>query len=305
MTVQFPVISNEDRVKRLEPAHRKVRAVLDTDTFNEIDDQFAICYALLSPESISLQAIYAAPFHNELSDGPKDGMEKSYNEIVKVLELMKSSVPSYPGSESYLPGPETFVESPAARHLVELAMASSDEDPLYVFAIGAITNVASAILMQPEIIRKIVVVWLGGHSFQWQDTREFNLQQDLHASRIMMDSGVPLVLIPCMGVTSHLTTTLPEIREYVREQGEIGHYLYDIFEKCTKDHLGASRVIWDMTTIAYTINPEWTPSSLVPSPHISDQFRWSFDSSRHLIRYVDHIHRDPIFKDFFSKLKRQ
>ncbi len=63
------------RLKLLEPPRRKVRAVLDTDTYNEIDDQFAIVQMLLSPDSIELAAIYAAPFHNRRSDGPGHGME--------------------------------------------------------------------------------------------------------------------------------------------------------------------------------------------------------------------------------------
>ncbi|GGD51461.1 nucleoside hydrolase [Paenibacillus nasutitermitis] len=303
MAIQFPTLTNEERVRRLEPPQRKVKAVLDTDTYNEIDDQFAVVYALLSPERLQMEAFYAAPFHNELSDGPKDGMEKSYKELKKILGLMQSGVPAYPGSERYLPGPETPVESEAARNLVERAMASSEEDPLYVLSIGAITNVASAILMQPEIIRKIVVVWLGGHSLQWNDTKEFNLFQDIHASRTIMDSGVPLVLIPCMGVTTHLATTLSEVRDYVKDQGEIGQYLYEVYRDCMSDHKGSSRVIWDISTVAFMNNEEWTPSSLIPSPHISEDFRWGMDSSRHLIRYVNHIHRDPVFKDFFSRLQ--
>ena len=76
------------------------------------------------------------------------------------------------------------------RDLVKRAM-SRDDDLLYVAAIGAITNVASAILMKPEIINKIVVVWLGGHALNWKDTREYNLHQDIHASRIIFNSEFP------------------------------------------------------------------------------------------------------------------
>ena len=64
------------------PAKRPVRMVLDTDTYNEIDDQFAVVYALISPE-LDVQAVYAAPFHNNRSSGPGDGMEKSYEEILR------------------------------------------------------------------------------------------------------------------------------------------------------------------------------------------------------------------------------
>ncbi|BBH18894.1 hypothetical protein Back11_02390 [Paenibacillus baekrokdamisoli] len=302
--MKFPQLTMEERIRRLEPPKGKIRAVLDTDTYNEIDDQFAVVYSLLSPERMQMEAFYAAPFFNDLSTGPKDGMEKSYLELKKILALMKSDIPAYEGSTMYLPDTHTPVESAAARNLVERAMASTEEDPLYVVSIGAITNVASAILMQPEIIRRIVVVWLGGHSFQWKDTREFNLFQDLHASRTIVNSGVPLVLIPCMGVTSHLLTTLSEIRDYVKGQGEIGDYLYETYLNCVDDHFGRSRVIWDISTIAYLNNEQFTPSVLLPSPYLSEEFRWSFDASRHLIRYVNHIHRDEVFQDFFRKLQQ-
>ena len=44
-----------------------VDAVLDTDTYNEIDDQFALSYMFLSPEKFNLKAIYAATFFNNHS----------------------------------------------------------------------------------------------------------------------------------------------------------------------------------------------------------------------------------------------
>ena len=52
-------------------------------------------------------------------------------------------------------------------------------------SIGAITNIASAILMNPEIVNRMVVVWLGGHALSWPDTEEFNMVQDIAAARIV------------------------------------------------------------------------------------------------------------------------
>ena len=48
-------LSDAARLKLLEPPVGKVRVVLDTDTYNEIDDQFAIVYAMLATERINLQ----------------------------------------------------------------------------------------------------------------------------------------------------------------------------------------------------------------------------------------------------------
>ena len=193
--------------------------------------------------------------------------------------------------------------SDAAQDLVKKALAVK-EGPLYVAAIGAITNVASAILMEPKIIEKIVVVWLGGNALHWPDTKEFNLKQDMAASRLILDCGVPLVQIPVMGVTSHLHTTLSEIDTYVKGQGAIGDYLAKIYQGFFKDHFGRSKVIWDIAAIAYLINPEWLPSKLVPSPILTDELTWGFNDSRHQVRYAWHVSRDPVFSDLFAKLEK-
>lgn len=304
--MEFPKMDERQLLQRLQPPTGKVKAVLDTDTFNEIDDQFAVVYTLLSEERIDLQALYAAPFYNENSEGPKDGMEKSYDEIIRILDRM--NVPSegfvFKGADHYLPSADQPAASDAAADLVRRAMAMDDDEPLYVMAIGAITNVASAILMEPRIIDKIVVVWLGGHALHWNDTREFNLAQDILASRIMFDSGVPLVLIPCQGVASHLITTLPEVEQYVEGKGAIGDFLAERFRGCSPDHYAYSRVIWDISAVAYLIHPGSVPTDLVHSPVLTDQVTWSVNTSRHWIRCARFVYRDWVFRDMFHKIEQ-
>jgi len=300
----YPYLDEETRLTRLRRPSGTVRMVLDTDTYNEIDDQFALAYAMLSPDKVRLEAVYAAPFWNELSSGPKDGMEKSYDEIVRILDRLGRSADgfAFPGSDRYLPAANVPVDSPAARDLIDKALASSEDDPLYVVAIGAITNVASAILLNPDIVRSIVVVWLGGHHLGHKDTKEFNLAQDPHASRVLFDSGVPLALIPCHGVASHLITTLPEIERFVKDKGDIGTFLAERYEGCSDDHFGYSRVIWDLSAVAYLVDPTFVEADLVHSPVLTDQTTWSVDTSRHFIRCATRVDRDAIFRDLFRKL---
>ena len=169
-------------------------------------------------DKLRVQAIYAAPFHNEKSVSPKDGMEKSFSEILTLLALLGREDLNpcvFKGSETYLHDEETPVPSSAARDLAERAMRYTPENPLYVIAIGAITNVASAILINPAIRERIVVVWLGGNALHWPDNREFNLAQDVAAARILFGCGVPLVQLPCMGVVSSFTVSEPELRQYL------------------------------------------------------------------------------------------
>ena len=302
----FPVTSEPVRVARLAPPAGRVAMVLDTDTFNEIDAQFAVVYSLFSPDRLDVRAIYAAPFHNALSSGPGDGMEKSYAEIGRLLARLDRSPEgfAFKGSTRWMSEPNQPVVSPAAEDLVKKAMAQPDGQPLYVVPIGAPTNVASAILLEPRIIERIVVCWLGGHPTGWHDTAEFNMRQDLHASRVLLDSGVPLVLFPCVSVAEQLRTTLPEIERYVKGRGEIGDYLYEVYRNCSQDHFAYSRVIWDLAPLAWLINPKLAQTVLRPTPILTDLRTWSLDSRRHLFREAIHIQRDGVFRDLFTKLAR-
>lgn len=302
----FPGIAPEVLIHRLNHPGKKIRMVLDTDTYNEVDDQFALTYALKSADRLKVEAVYAAPFHNDRSSCPADGMEKSYSEILRILEFMKTAPEgfAFKGSEGYLEDAYTPRKSPAAEDLIRRAKSMGPDELLYVVAIGAITNVASAILTDPEIIHKVVIVWLGGNSFHCNEYNEFNLSQDLHASRLIFDCGVPLIHIPCHGVASHLHTTIPELDYYLLGKSEVGTYLTNIVRSYTHDPYGWSKIIWDIAAIAWLINPDWVPTTLVHSPILTDQLTWSFDSRRHFIRSASFVRRDPIFADMFTKLTK-
>lgn len=298
-------LSVEQRLQLLTPPGGRVRAVLDTDTYNEIDDQFALVQALLSPERIDLQAIYAAPFFNDRSTGPGHGMELSYGEIIELLDRLGRSGAGlvHRGVTDYVGPAKRGLPAPAVDDLIDRARAGSSDDPLYVIAIGAISNVASALLRAPDIIDRTVVVWLGGHALEWRNQAEFNLRQDVGGVQVLFDSGVPLVNVPCMGVTSHLASTVPEIERYVEPCGEIGRFLAMRFKQYSDDHLGWAKEIWDMAAVGWVLDPDWAPSVLVPTPIVTELRTYSFDASRHPMRYVTQIRRNPILRDFFIKLR--
>lgn len=306
--VSFPHMAEHVRVERLAPRQGKMRVVIDTDTFNEIDDQFAIVYALLSEDRMTTEAIYAAPFFNSRSSGPREGMELSHDEILRLLDLMGRPAKGlvFKGSTDYVGDALRPQTNAAVEDLIARAKASTPEDPLYVIALAAITNIASAIMIEPSIIDRIVVCWLGGHALDWPDTREFNLRQDVAGARVLLDSGAPLVLLPCMNVVAALSTTVPELERYVEPAGKLGRFLSERVKgyATPESHMGWSKPIWDMAPVAYLIDPRWTPSILVPSPVLTPAVTWSFDPSRHLIRYVSRVDRDAIFRDFFRKLAR-
>ena len=305
-------MTEEQRLRNLRRPKGKIDLVLDTDAFNEIDDQFAIAYMMLFAEKFSPKAILAAPFFNARSIGPADGMEKSYDEILNLLKLMgrEDFIPQvYRGSKEYLPDEQTPVDSPAARRLVELAREYSPERPLYVAAIGAITNVASAILLDPSIAERIVVVWLGGHARHWPDNKEFNLHQDIAAARVIFGCGVPLVQLPCMGVVSELRTTKPELAFWLKGKSALCDYLYE--HTCEEaDGYAAgkpwSRVIWDISVMAWLADEEekMVKDCRLPAAIPEYDGHFAFDMTRHSMGYVWHVDRDAVFEQLFGLLNK-
>lgn len=294
--------------KRLQHPNHPVDVVLDTDTYNEIDDQYALAYLILNGDKLKLQAIYAAPFCNDRADNPKIGMERSYEEIKNVLQLMNRTdllCNTYRGSEDYLADEHTPQSSDAAKDLAERAMKYTPEDPLYVIAIGAITNVASALLINPEIRDRIVIVWLGGNALHWHNTHEFNMMQDVAAARIVLGCGAAVVLVPCMGVVSAFATTEPELRCWLKGKNPLCDYLYEVTTKQAVKDSGIScwgRPIWDVTAVAWLLDGKFMLDRLISSPIPTYDHYWATGSRRHPIRYVYHINRDALFEDLFKKL---
>jgi purine nucleosidase len=353
--------------QRLAPPRQRPRVVIDTDAANEIDDQFALAWALLSPERLDVLAVYAAPFsfehrrlemrralaaraapeqasafdlallqqhgaklgrfaqrgwsldaigHWPVFCTPGEGMLRSFDEIVRVFELLRLPHGGrvMRGGAGYLANEQTPLLSDAALHLIAAARATpADGDPLYVLAIGCVTNIASALLAAPDIAERIVVVWTSGYpSHAPHINFSLNLEQDLAATRVLFASGAPLVYLPGFHVGAQLRLSLPEMALHVQPRGAIGAELHRLYlHNPLTDFAGLdihapgfSWVIWDVINVAWLLNPEWVPSALVPTPGLSDDRRWTVRHDAPMMREAHAVARDAIFGDFFETLKR-
>ncbi len=310
-------MNTETFYRNLEVPTRPIDVVLDTDAYNEIDDQFAIAYLLRMPERANVKGLTAAPFYapscNSRSTSAKDGMEKSYEELKKILTLagredLMTSV--YRGAETFLPDERTPVPSEAATYLAELSRSYTQEDPLYIVAIGAITNVASAFLLRPEMKDCTVVVWLGGHAHHFVNTCEFNMMQDVAAARILFGCGVPLVQLPCAGVVDRFLTTRYELEHWLSGKNALCDYLVSNTVSEAESYAAGhpwSRVIWDVTAVAWLVNDRdrFLSSRLVPAPIPEYDHRYADAPERHWMRYVDYVNRDALMEDLIRRLTGQ
>lgn len=298
-------------IKNLKTPEGRIDVILDTDAYNEIDDQFAIAYMLKSNDKLNVKGICAAPFHNENSSGPKDGMERSYNEIFKLLKLAGREDLNdivFSGSEGYLDDEKTPRNSPAADYMATLSKNYSPEKPLYIVAIGAITNVASAILKNPKMVENIVIVWLGGHGRDYKEpVCEFNMVQDIAAARVITKSGVPFVQLPCRGVVNRLLVSKPELEYWLIGKNDLATYLAENTISAAEKYAHGkpwTRVIWDIAPIAWLLNKDGKfMQDRIIHTHIPQYDRlYAENKDGSYMSYVYHIERDAIIEDLFRKL---
>ena len=359
-TLSFPTLDADLMRTRLAPPEGPVRLLIDTDAANEIDDQFAIAWALLSPDRLRIEAVTAAPFSfahhregllaaearltgrasGEAIDeesaggyqgwverlrrqgrravdldfcGPGEGMEQSYQEILRVFDRLGIAPGErvVRGAAAYLADLEAPPRAPAIEAIVDLA--KSGDAPLYVVAIGCITNVAAALLLAPEIVRDIVVVWTSAYpsSAPHCNRPSMNLVQDPLASRLIFDCGVPHVYLPGYHVGAQLRISLPEMEAFVRGRSAIGDYLYRLYAEnplhdmfAVEDAGRRTWVIWDIINIAWLLNPGWVPTCLTPSPILDEALYWRHEPGRHLMREAYDVQRDDIFIDLYDKIAR-
>lgn len=279
----------------------KINVILDTDTYNECDDQFALAYMIKSQDIFNIEAITVAPYsHKERNETVISGQEKSYNEILKICKWLNFDTTNkvFKGAEDYICN-SYEEDNDAVNKIIEIALKNNKT---YIMAIGAITNVALAIKKAPKIINKIEVIWLGSHSLLQDNNLEFNFKQDVNAVRIVFETKVKLTIIPCKNVASNLRTSIYELNHYLKDKSELCNYLIDRFYNDGYHGVQERRVIWDISVIAYMINRNWFTSKQISCPNIKDDASYELTTDSHKITMVNHINVNKVYNDLFRKL---
>ncbi len=285
-----------------------VPVILDTDTYNEIDDQFALIYCIAAPDKLKLRGVTAAPFYNDRSTGPADGMQKSFDEINRILKLTgkNQSIPARRGADRFQGDRHTPIASAATDLIIaEAKQAKADGRRLFVCAIAALTNVAGALLLAPEIAESLVVVWLGGHQLsETKNLREFNLQGDIPAAQTVFSCGVPVIQIPCNHVASQLYTTSAMLHQRLDDTLPISCYLLQIYDEYVTERQAVNKVIWDIAAVSYLTLPQAGSWELAPTPILLDDCRWQADPGGRTMKRATKLDRQLIFDDLFDRINR-
>ena len=293
------------------PENKKVRVIVHTDCKNEADDQYAVAHHLMTPR-FDVKGLVAGHFwKNPQQYGELGTAQASYDEIIKVMDLMglKDQYPVKLGAPRGLEDEKTPIDSEGARLIIEEAM-KDDKRPLYIACQGAVTDVASALLMKPEIADRMTVSWIGGGDYP-KGGFEFNLMMDIHAVNVIFSSKVPVWQVP-MSLYKVMAVSLAELQLKVRPCGEIGKYLFE--QMVDFNHVAAKYdmawphgEIWglgDQGTIAVLMEElEKVSYDLVPAPRIAEDMTYIHGQNNREIRAYNYLDARLTLEDFFAKLQ--
>lgn len=283
------------------PDSKKKRVIISTDAKNEVDDQFAIVQALLS-QSFDIRGIIAAHFGEEKSSS---SMEDSFDEIIRILNLMDLSdrVVVKKGAERAMENEMVPVISEGAKLIVEEAM--KEEGTLYLAFMGAITDMAAAILMKPEIIKKdIKVIWIGGGNYpagRW----EYNLKNDLNAANVVFKSGIELWQVP-RNVYRMMPVSFAELNRRVHHCGAIGAYLVDNvieFNNADIKRPAEYRILGDSPSVGIMLYEDCGTWNLRKRPFFNQDMTYNYSEDYGEIRVYEDIDARFILEDLYAKLE--
>jgi len=248
--------------------------IIDTDP--GIDDAVAILLALAAPEEIEVLGIVAVAGNLPLAQTERNAR--------RVCELAgRADIPVFAGCARPLVRPLATAEhihGETARDrllLPEPTMALRPQhgvdfliETLRAEAAGAIilcvlgpmTNIAMALVKAPEIAERIgELVVMGGACFALGNATpaaEFNIHVDPEAAAIVLDSGIPITLIP-LDVTQQVLTTpkrLAAVRGLGNRCGSAVAALLAAFERKRRDNFGTrGRALHDPCVIGYLLRP--------------------------------------------------
>ncbi len=283
------------------------RVIINTDAKNEADDQYAIVHGLLSP-TLDVRGLIAAHFGTERT---RRSMAESRAEIDHLLDLMGRSgeVAVADGSPTAIVDEATPAPSPGADLIIAESKLASAEDPLFVAFLGPLTDMASAILLDPEIVdRDVVVVWIGGMGYgvDWSYPGiEFNLRNDIPAANVVFDSGITIWQVPA-SVYTMVSVGYAELEEKIRDTSPLADYLIDQLVEWNATHHPEpieSRSLGDSPAISLILNPRGGVFRTIPAPRFSVEGSY-LPGSGHPVRVLETVDVRYLLEDMFAKIRK-
>lgn len=289
---------------------QKQKVWLDADTGNEMDDLYAIVRLVKEP-SVELIGLSSAHFNNpdllvfeKWNAYNTKGLntvaesQRLNEQILKALGKLNIAHPL--GADRQIGrawGQEDPRDSKAAQAIISAVKSLPENEKLDIITIGAMTNIASALILAPEIKSSIRCFSLGAQynpkTKVW-NKNEFNIRNDLNAFDYLLNlEGFDLTMM-CLEAAFPLQFKREDTYSRLNETLEVEKILEDRWrEQNPQDEI---RVMWDLALVEAYLNPTLAQLKTVKTP--------SENKQRNIKAYVK-INENALADDFWKVLKKE
>lgn len=268
---------------------QKQKIIVDADTGNEVDDLYALVRILLEP-TVQVTALNAAHWQTSHWTEPRS-MENSHRLNQQLLGEMGMEIKTLRGAPARMYDWGDRAQHSAAAY--EIIRQAKESDEVTILVLGALTNVASAVFIEPAIASRLNVFWLGTTmDFETKVLKrnDFNPMMDPFALDYLLDSKAQMHIIP-VNVAATMKISLDEM------EAKIGnHFLGKHLQRRWVDHIDVdrrSRTLWDLALVTVFIHPEFAETKIVTT---------SRDSGNRPITFYKSIDAEAIYQDFYKTL---
>ena len=187
------------------------RVIIDNDFAGDPDGLVSLAHVLLT-DDVQVELITSTPLDPGLAhlagvdpSATASLGARAAHALLEVLERTQHDIVA--GAEDFTGGP-----SPAASAIVDVCRREPDtrepEVPLAILCGGPLTNVAAALALDPGIVERATLVWIGGSS---GGAPEYNRDTDAAAAASVLASGFPLVQVP-LETYQRMRVSVAEVR---------------------------------------------------------------------------------------------
>lgn len=321
LTVGFLYACGEKNSELIFESSKKTRVILDTDANNELDDQHAIAYMLLSGDTFDVVGITV----NRTKNGGK--LSEHYEEAVRIVDLcdLKERIKVLKGADKTFNEIKTELNNPtydgreAVEFIIEHAKINT-QDKLVLLPIGKLTNIALALYKDPTIAENVRIVWLGSN---YPDPGEYNQENDLSALEYMLDLDIEFEIVTVRygkpSGTAAVYSTTAEVEKYMSGKGPqiseqiigrhgnsfncFGDYAVDLFQNAKMYGEPPHRSLFDMAAVAIVKNPTWADKKEIPAPSLIEGKWEDRPNNTNTIIIWENFNKKEIMKDFFNSIE--
>ncbi|GAB5561721.1 MAG: hypothetical protein SynsKO_33680 [Synoicihabitans sp.] len=277
-------------------ASAKTRLLIDADTANEVDDAFAIVRALIEPsfEIVGLNSTQWQVSHYATPETLMDSQR--LNEAI-LTYMDRRDIPAPYGAYRRLHDWGNKAQpSQAALHIIKEAHKTPTGEKLTVAVLGANTNLASALLIDPSIAPKLDVILLGttyNPETKIWTKRDFNCVMDIQAIEVVLSAdALDLTIIP-VNVAAKMKFGIDEMKAELAGRNHALDFLHQIWME-HKDGSRIQRTIWDLSVITCLIDPTFGTVETVEAPP---------ENGRRPVKVYTDLDGAGIRAEFYQKLR--